>query len=147
MTASVQDEISRQMKVAIKNGQKDRLDVLRMLLSELAVAAASGSEYGELDVIRSYARRLKNDAAEYERLALDDRTRQAQSELAVVEEFLPRQLDRPQLEQIIERMVAENDLGPRDIGRSMKIVMSEYGDRVDGRMAQEIVRERLQPPE
>ena len=141
---STTDEIAQQMKQALKAGEKERLQVLRMLLSELKVAAASGKDYDEAAVLTSYANRLKKNAEEYEKLGLGEKAEEARRELAVAEEFLPSQLEQGEIEQLVDQIIAENDLGPRDLGRAMNILMGEHAGQVDGRTAQEIVRRKLE---
>lgn len=139
----VAEALSRQMKLALKAGRSERLRALRMLKAELEVARASGRQYDEVQVVRSHAKGLRRSAEEYEKLGLADRAGAIRAELAVVEEFLPRQMGREELEGLIEGLIRENRYGPRDIGALMKTIMSRHGDVVDGRMANEIARARL----
>jgi len=141
---SIRETLADQMRRALKAGQSDRLRALRMLKAELEVAAASGRDFKELDVVRSHAKKLRRTLEEYEGLGLKDRVEALRTELAVVEEFLPRQMDRAELERLIEALVQQHGWGPGDIGRLMKAVMSEHGDVVDGRLAREIAQQKLQ---
>ena len=140
---SIRDEVTERLKKAMKSGDKETVGVLRMLLSELKVAERSGSDYDEMDVIQSYAKKLRKNVEEYEDLDRDDKAEESRRELAVVEEFLPEQMDRGEIEELVESIVAENDYGPRDLGKVMKQVMSDHGDRVDGNVVQEVAREKL----
>ena len=139
----IREELAGQMKQALKAGEKARLQALRMIRAEFEVAQTSGKDFDETDVVKGHANRLRKSLAEYEQLGLDDRVSQLREELRVVEEFLPRQMRREELEQLIVAVIDEQGLGPGDIGRLMRTVMSEHGDVVDGRVAQEIARARL----
>ncbi len=140
---SIQDELALQMKQALKAGRKERLRVLRLLRAELQVAETSGKDFEETDVVKSYARSLRKTADEYEGLGRADKAEDMRRDLAVVEEFLPPQMGREELEALIERTIEQNDCGPGDVGVVMKAVMGEHGDVVDGRLAQQIAREKL----
>ncbi len=140
---SIRDEVTDKLKKAMKSGDKDTVSVLRMLLSELKVAERSGSDYDQMDVIQSYAKKLRKNAQEYEDLDREDKAEESRRELAVVEEFLPEQMDRGEIEEMVEQIIEENDYGPRDLGKVMKQIMSEHGDEVDGNLVQEIARDRL----
>lgn len=140
---SLQEDITDRMRTAMRAGNRGEVGVLRMLLSELKVAQTSGQDFEELDVIKSYAKRLRKTADEYEELNRADKAQEALNELAVVEEFLPEQMGRDKIEAIVQGLIEENDYGPRDMGNLMKQVMSEYGDRVDGSTVNEIAREKL----
>ena len=140
---SIRDDVMEQLKTAMKAGDKQKVGVLRMLLSELKVAERSGKDYDEMDVVQSYAKRLRKNVDEYEDLDRSDRADEARKELSVVEQFLPEQMSRAEIEELVAGLVEENDYGPSDLGKVMKQVMSEYGDRVDGSVVQEVAREKL----
>lgn len=140
---SIRDEVNDKLKKAMKAGDKDTVGVLRMLLSELKVAERSGSDYDEMDVIQSYAKKLRKNVQEYEELDREDKAEESRQELAVVEEFLPEQMDREEIEELVEQIVEENDYGPRDLGKVMKQVMGEHGDEVDGNLVQQVAQEKL----
>ncbi|MGD2174613.1 MAG: GatB/YqeY domain-containing protein [Candidatus Brocadiaceae bacterium] len=140
---SIREQLAEHMKQALKAGQKDRLRVLRLLRAELQVAETSGQQFEEVDIVKSYANALRKSADEYEGLGRQEKAHELQRDLGIVEEFLPEQMDREELEELISRLVEENDYGPRDIGKVMKAIMGEYRDVVDGRLAQKIAREKL----
>jgi len=140
---AVREQIAEGIKTTLRAGDKKRLSVLRMLLAELKVADASGKEFDELAVVRSYAKRLRKACEEYKNLNLAGRAEEIQLELAIVEEFLPRLMDAAELEQLVDQLIADNNWGPRDLGRVMKAVMSLHGERVDGQLVQQIARQKL----
>jgi uncharacterized protein YqeY len=127
----------------MKAGDTARVRALRKLAAELQVAATSGRRFDEVAVIKSYAGALRASAEEYEQLGVEDRAEAVRAELAVVEEFLPAQMSRPEIEELVGRIIGENQYGPRDLGKVMKAVMSGHGDVVDGRTASEVARELL----
>ena len=140
---SLRDELSESMKAAMRSRDKKRLSVLRMVLSELKVADASGKEVDDLAVVKSYARKLKKAAEEYDGLGRQDRADEARAEMAIVEEFLPAQMGEEQLDELVAKLIEDNSYGPRDLGKVMKAVMAQYGDQVDGRTVQQIAKQKL----
>jgi hypothetical protein len=136
-------ELAEQMKQALKAGRRERLGALRMLKSELEVAQASGRDYDPVQVVRSHAGTLRKSAEEYEELGLKERAEALRGQLAVVEEFLPEQMGREQLEELIDGLIRDNEYGPGDVGRLMGELMGRHGDVVDGRLANEIARQKL----
>jgi hypothetical protein len=139
----LRDRITESMKAALRAGDKKRLSVLRMVLSELKVADASGKEVDELAVVKAYAKKLRKTADEYSALNLTERAREALGEAVVVEEFLPKQMDTPEIEKLIGELIEKDNLGPDDVGRLMKTFMSEHGASADGRLVQQIARQKL----
>ncbi len=63
------------------------------------------------------------------------------AELAIVEEFLPKQMSDEELERVVTEIIEFEK--PKDIGSAMKIVMSKYKDVVDGKKVQALVRDML----
>jgi len=140
---SLRDQLGESMKAAMRSRDRKRLSVLRMVLSELKVADASGKEVDELAVVKSYASKLKKAAEQYDGLGLQDKADEAREEMAVVEEFMPAQMGEGQLAELVAKLIEENSYGPRDMGKVMKAVMAEYGDQVDGRTVQQIAKQKL----
>lgn len=140
---SIRDALAVEMTQARLQGLQDRVRALRMLMAELQVAETSGKDFKEVDVVKSYAKKLRKTVEEYERLGLDERAAGVRAELDAVMAFLPAQMDRSQLEDLITALVEEKGYGPRDIGQVMRAIMSEYGDVVDGRLVQEVAAEKL----
>jgi hypothetical protein len=137
------EALAEQLKQALKQGLKDRVRALRMLKAELEVAETSGTEFKEVDVVKSYARKLRESLEEYQRLGVPDRASLMEAELRVVEEFLPRQMTRQEVESVVAALIVEGGYGPGDFGKVMKAVMSRHGDAVEGRLVQEVVRLQL----
>jgi uncharacterized protein YqeY len=140
---SLRDKLAAEMKKALKGGQKARLSAMRLLKAELEVAEASGKAFSEVDVARSYAKKLHKVAEEYAQLGVADRAQAARADAQVVEEFLPPQMGRPELERLIADLISQNQYGQRDLGKVMKEVMSRHGDVVDGQTVREIATQQL----
>jgi uncharacterized protein YqeY len=140
---SLRDKLAAEMKKALKGGQKARLSAMRLLKAELEVAEASGKAFSEVDVARSYAKKLHKVAEEYAQLGVADRAQAARADAQVVEEFLPPQMSRPELERLVADLISQNQYGQPDLGKVMKEVMSRHGDVVDGQTVREIATQQL----
>jgi uncharacterized protein YqeY len=137
------DDVAGLARQALKERDAGRLRVLRLLRTELQVAQASGREFREVDVVRSFARTLTAAAQEYKRLGHEARAEGLLRDAGIVEELLPARMSREDTEAAVAAIIEESELGPRDVGAAMKQVMARYGDVVDRRLAHEIVRDRL----
>jgi uncharacterized protein YqeY len=140
---SIGDELALKMKEARLAGGRDALRALRLLKAELQVAETSGKDFREVDVVKSYAKKLRTSAEEYERLGLAERAGAMRADLEVVQGFLPRQMEPPELDRLLSALIEEKGYGPRDLGKVMKAVMGEHGDAVDGRVVREMAAEKL----
>ena len=116
--------VHNQMTASMKAGSKDRTQVLRMVLSEIKRIEADKPDADPQNAISAYAKTLRQTMGEMEKLNQPERVRQLLSELAIVEEFLPQQLDDATLDKVVSEAIA--GMGPitkKDIGRAIGVAM------------------------
>ncbi len=135
----MKERITKEIKDAMKSGDKLRVSVLRMLLADIINVEKSGKDFKYIDVIRGYAKKLKKSLEEYERLHIQDKITSYNEELKIVEEFLPKQMSDEELKQVVIELIESEK--PKDIGSAMKIVMGKYKDIADGKKVQALVKE------
>lgn len=135
----MKERITKEIKNAMKSGDKQRVSVLRMLLSDIVNVEKSGKDFKHIDVIRGYAKKLKKAIEEYERLHIQDKIVSYNEELKIVEEYLPRQISDEELKMAVTELIELEK--PKDIGSAMKIVMGKYKDVADGKKVQALVKE------
>jgi uncharacterized protein YqeY len=142
------EKLSEDMKAALKAGDKPRLGVVRMLISELKNARiAAGEELdegAEQKVLASYAKKRKEaiDAArDGGRQEIAEREK---FEYDVTMSYLPEQLDDEALRALARKQIEElGASGPQAFGAVMKAVMAEVSGRADGKAVSAVVRELL----
>ncbi len=137
----MKDRITKELRSAMKSQDKLRMSVLRMLLADITNMEKSGKDFECADVVRGYAKKLGKTIEEYKRLNVQDRVDSGMAEMAIVEEFLPKQMSDEELERVVTEIIESQK--PTDIGSAMKIVMSKYKDVVDGKKVQTLVRNML----
>ncbi len=135
----MKERITKEIKDAMKSGDKLRVSVLRMLLADIINVEKSGKDFKYIDVIRGYAKKLKKSIEEYERLHIQDKITSYNEELKIVEEFLPKQMPDEELKQVVIELIESEK--PKDIGSAMKIVMGKYKEVADGKKVQALVKE------
>lgn len=141
----LRQDLSEQMKAALKAGNKQRLSTVRMLLNELKNEdLQSGKQADDVAVLRRYAKRLTRSIEEYQRVGAGDRVDGLRQELAIVEEFLPQVMSEQELGEAIDRLLTEHGLtSPRQMGQAMGLLMKAYPARVDPTKAQQILKAKL----
>ena len=137
----MKDRITKELRSAMKSQDKLRMSVLRMLLADITNMEKSGKDFECADVVRGYAKKLGKTIEEYKRLNVQDRVDSGMAEMAIVEEFLPKQMSDEELERVVTEIIESQK--PKDIGSAMKIVMSKYKDVADGKKVQALVRNML----
>jgi uncharacterized protein YqeY len=142
------------MKTAMKAGDKIRVSTLRMLQSrilerEVELRARKGRDYHldddeTTDVLVSYAKQRRQSIESYVAGGRPELADKEREELAIVEEYLPRQLGAAELEALVDQAVSVTGANSlKDLGAVMKRVMAEAKGGIDGKTVNEIVKRRL----
>jgi len=151
---SLKEKISSDAVEAMKRQDKDTLGVLRMLKSkilemEVQLRTSKGRDYQLSDeetisVIASYAKQRKQSIDAYTEAGRMDLAEQEKKELEILGRYLPRQLSREELEEIVAGVIKDTGASSiKDIGKVMKEVMARTKGAADGKMVNETVRARL----
>jgi uncharacterized protein YqeY len=144
---TIQERLIDAMKTAMKAQDSLRLSAIRM--ARTAIKNAEIEARGPLDdagVIKVLSTLVKQrrESAEAYRDTRPELAAKEEQELAILQEFLPAQMDAAELKAIIEAAVAEaGATGPRDMGGVMKLVTPQTTGRADGRLVSELVKARL----
>lgn len=154
----MRDEISRAIKEAMKSGDKRRLATLRLMsaaIKDRDIAAqvdSAGQPTGrdkisdsELVQLLQKMVKQRRDAAEtYRQGGRPDLAEQEMAEIAVISEFLPRQMDEAEMRAAVTEVVRELGCeGLKDMGRCMSVLKERYSGRMDFAKASAIVKELL----
>ncbi len=133
------EKISALMKEAMKAKQKERVQALRYIKSLLLENKTAKKPIDENDVIIRHYKKL-NDSLE---LFKSDATRSAaiKEELEVVKEFMPEQLEESEVEELINKIIA--NLDNPNMGAVMKELSGQIKGKFDGKRASELVRSAL----
>ena len=137
------EQVKQDLTTAMKAGEKERVEALRLVLSELQKAAKDGND-DELAVLRRERKRRQESATAFRDGGREDLAAHAEAERAVIEGYLPQQLGEDELRTIVKGAIAETGASsPRDMGAVMKAAMSRAGGRADGKRVSALVREEL----
>lgn len=140
------ERVTEDLKTAMKAQDKLRMSVLRMMLADIKIADTSGKPKDQIDyvdVIRGYCKKLYKTREEYERLNLPEKVKELNGEIAIVEEYLPKQLSEDEIRKIVKETVETNKFTAKEMGLAMKQIMSKCGSVVDGKKVQMILKEML----
>jgi hypothetical protein len=138
------DQVSADVKQAMRAGEKQRVGALRMLLSELQKAAKEGSD-DELAVLRRERKRRVEAARAFREGAREDLASGEEAEADLIGGYLPAELSDEQLGEIVSQAVADSGAqSVKDMGQAMKSAMAAVDGRADGKRVSELVRAALQ---
>jgi uncharacterized protein YqeY len=95
-------------------------------------------------VVEAYAKKLRKGVEEYQRLEKPDQVAQLQSELAVVEEYLPKRASDEETERLVDEFLANNSFTEKQVGQAMGAFIKAHGAQADKAKANELLRQKLQ---
>jgi hypothetical protein len=140
---TVTEQVRSDITSAMKAGEKGRVGALRLVLSELQLAAKEG-DGDELAVLRRERKRRLDAAEQFRDGGRPELADQEESEAKLIETYLPAELSEAELDAIIDAAIAETGASsPNEMGAVMKLVMAKSGGRADGKRASARVRESL----
>jgi uncharacterized protein YqeY len=145
--ARVKDDI----KAAMKGGQKEELELLRMLMSDVKNAAINaGVERTGVDdeVVEKVLRRgvkTRTESAEmYKEAGRVELEQKERFQIEILRRYLPAELSDAEVEVIVDTVILElGAQGKQDMGKVRKEVMARTQGRVDGRKVSQTVGARL----
>jgi len=140
--------IEEDLIAALKSGDRMKLATLR-----LAKAAAQNAQIAKRapltdveyqDVVRHQVKMRREAAVEYERGGRPDRARNERAEQAILEEYLPQQLDEADVRLAVERAIQQTGAtGPRDLGKVMASAMQDLQGQAEGSRVSVLARALL----
>ncbi len=141
-------KLQNEMKIAMKNKDKERLSTIRMLISEIKkVQIDTKKELTDEEIIKilqKYAKQRKDAIEQYKKAGREDLVEKEMKELEIVQEFLPKQLSEEEIEKIVDETIKElNATSMKDMGKVMKAVMSKVSGRAEGAIVSQIVKNKL----
>jgi uncharacterized protein len=154
---SRKDQLSNDLREAMRSGDAQRRDVLRGLLTAVSNAeiarvdvkdeSAGRTELSDddvLDVVQKQAKQRRDSIDEYRKAGRDDLAGREQAELEILQSYLPAQLSRDEVAAEVRRVIDETSAsGPRDKGKVMPVAIGRLKGRADGRTINEVVTELL----
>lgn len=144
------DVVSKEMQIALKGGDKVRLETLRMIRAALLEKQVEKRPSGgmtpedEIQVLISSAKKRKESIEVYEANGRMDLAGQERMELEIIQTFLPKQMSEEEITGIIQGLILQTGAaGQKDFGRVMPLAMKELKGKADGKIVQELVKKLL----
>ena len=140
--------LEEELREAMTSRDAGRRDALRLILDSLRSAEKELQrplhDDEELQVLQRERKRRVEAAEAFRGGGRDEQAEAEETELAVLEEFMPEPLSEDELEEIVDDAIAEvGATSMRDIGRVMADVMPQVAGRADGSAVSQLVREKL----
>lgn len=145
---NLKDQLNQDMKEAMKAREADRLSTIRQVRS--AIKNREIELHKELDneaivaVISTLVKQRRESAQMYRDNNRPELAAKEESELVVLQQYLPAQLSEAQLRELVAEVIAATGAtSPRDMGKVMPLVMAKAKGAAEGRLVNQIVKELL----
>lgn len=146
---TLNERINADLKEAMKSGEKLKLETLRSLRAQMIELSKRGTGKEitadeELSVLMSAIKKRKEAIEMYEKGGRMELAQQEQQELKIINAYLPKQMSKEEAEQIINTIVAQTgSTSAKDFGKVMPLAMKELKGKIDGKIVQELVKNKL----
>ena len=144
------ERLVEEMKAAMKSGDKLRLSTIRMIRStmknkEIELRKPLDDETIQR-VIQGMVRKGEESLEQFKLGGRMDLVEKETQEIEVLKSFLPQSLTREEVIKIIDQTIEETQVTSlKDLGKVMKSVMSKLQGKADGKLINQLVKERLSP--
>ena len=145
---SLKDQITEDMKSAMKAGEKDRLKVVRLIRAAIKQIEIDTRE--ELDdaavltVLTKMVKQRRDSVEQFENGNREDLAAIERAEILVLNDYLPEQLSAEELAALVDEIIqATGAEGIRDMGKVMGQIKAKASGRADMGAVSATVKERL----
>ena len=147
---SLEERLLEEMKQAMKSNDKLRLSTIRMIRSSMKNKEIELRKKLEdedvVKVIQVMVRKGEESVEQFQAGKRVDLVEKETKEIEISKSFLPQPLSQEEILKIIDQSVQETQAASlKDIGKVMKSVMPKIGGKADGKLINQLVKERLSP--
>ena len=147
---SLLNSLTDELKAAMRAKDSLKLEALRAIKSAvlLAKTATTGdvdlTEEQEIKLLQKLVKQRKDSAVIFKEQNRDDLAIPEEAQAEVIAQFLPEQLSKQEIEQIVDEIVAKTEAqGMKDMGKVMGIASKEMAGKADGKTISIIVKQIL----
>lgn len=146
----LKDQVLADMKTSMKERNADVTNALRFLQAaiknrEIELRPNSISEDEVLGVVKKLIKQRKESIEQYQLAGRQDLVDNESKELAVLERYLPAQMGRDKVEEIVAAVIADlKATTVKEMGAVMKECMVRTAGSADNKMISEIIKAKLQ---
>jgi hypothetical protein len=145
---TIREKLEEDIRSAMRSRNQVRLDALRFIKSQIQLTEKNQQkeldEPGVIEVIARQAKERRESIQMFQEGNRTDLVDRESAALAVVEEYLPPQLDREEISQLVEAAIRRvGATSARDRGKVMGWLMPQVRGKADGALVNSVVTELL----
>ncbi|MDN4525441.1 GatB/YqeY domain-containing protein [Fictibacillus fluitans] len=145
---SLLDRLNQDMKQAMKDKNKQKLSVIRMvkasLQNESIKLGHDLNEEEELTVLAREMKQRKDSLQEFEKAGRNDLADSLKEEIAIITDYMPQQLSEDEVKEIVLAAIEQVGASSKgDMGKVMGVVMPQVKGKADGSLVNKLVQQNL----
>ena len=150
---SLRNKIDEDYKQSIKNKDQDKINTLRLIRSAIKdkVISSRSSENKDgiedpeiLSLLINLIKQRKDSIEQFQKANRDDLIKIEQSEIDIINIYLPQQKTEEETENIINDLIKKNNMESiKDMGKLMSIIKNDYTGEVDMGLVGKIAKSKL----
>jgi len=144
----LKEKLLEDLKVSMRDKNVVRKNTVQMIRAGiLQIEKDTGNDVDDakiIDIIAKEMKKKKDAMADFEKAQRQDLIDQTNEEMKVLEEYLPKQLSKEEIKEIVSKVIAKTGAtSMKDMGIVMKEAKAEIGAGADGKTINEVVKELL----
>ncbi len=146
----LEQQVMTEMKEAMKAKNEGVLRALRAIKAEIIKAKTEPGAAGEIDeateqkFLQKMMKQRRDSLDIFEKQSREDLAVKEKEEMAVIEKFLPKQLDEAELKEIVKKIIIDTGAAsPADMGKVMGVASKQLAGKADGKTISNIVKDLL----
>lgn len=139
----LQQRLQEDMKTALKGGDKQRLGVIRMLLSDVKNIDLAPKPTTAEEAVAAYAKKLRKSMEEFQKLGKAEEVEKLKFEIGVAEHYLPSKASPEETEKLVDAFLASHPFTEKQVGQAMGAFMKAHGGQVDAALVNSLLRRKL----
>ncbi len=145
---SLKQQLTEDMKTAMKSGEKDRLAVIRLILAD--IKRKEVDERIELDdaqvmaVLEKMLKQRKDSITQFEAAAREDLAAIERAEVVVIEKYLPAKMGEAEIQDAVTAAIkATGAASPADMGKVMGVLKGQLAGKADMGLVSQLIKKSL----
>tara|TARA_X000000368_G_scaffold203169_1_gene160358 strand:+ start:2890 stop:3327 length:438 start_codon:yes stop_codon:yes gene_type:complete len=143
---NLKNTIDNQIKEAMLSKSKERLTPLRAIKSAILLEEKNGlsDNVNEVQLLMKLIKQRKDSLTLYKEQKREDLASKEESEILIIEEFLPKQLSDGELSDKIEKIINESGASSiKEMGKVMGIATKKLSGKAENSRIAKIIKEKL----
>lgn len=143
-------QLNENMKQAMRDKDKEKLSVIRMVKASLQneainLGVSELSAEDELSILSRELKQRNESLKEFKAAKRVDLVQKVESEIEILQEYMPAQLSEAEVVEIVKETIASlNATSKKEFGKVMGSIMPKVKGKADGSLVQKLVQQHLQ---